>query len=213
MKIQWNGHACFFIEGKEGRVLTDPYAEAVPYDLMTTEADVVTVSHGHDDHNATHRVQGSRSVIDGVGEFRIDGIPLLGIASFHDDEEGTKRGPNNMYAFTLDGIRVAHLGDLGGPLNDEQREALSDVDVLLIPVGGFYTIDAAQALEITRSLPSVRVVIPMHYKTDRIQDWPIDTVEPFVSIVDNARQIGSPQVTLTREDLPKAPEVWILDYA
>jgi len=213
MKIRWNGHACFFFEGPEGRVLTDPYVEAVPYDIPTTEADIVTVSHNNDDHNATHRVVGSPSVIDGIGEFLIDGIPFLGIPSFHDDQEGAERGANHIYAFTLDGIRVAHLGDLGEPLDETQLEALSDVEVLLIPVGGHYTIDAAQAREAVQGLPNLKVVIPMHYKTERTEQWPIETVEPFLAMVDNPRRIGSPQVIITREDLPEALEVWVLDYA
>ena len=213
MKIQWNGHACFFLEGPEGRILTDPYVEAVPYQLLTTEADVVTVSHNHDDHNATHRVQGAPSIIDGVGEFTIDGIPFRGIAAHHDGERGEQRGHNNIYAFTLDGIRVAHLGDLGHALSEEQIEALSDVEVLLIPVGDHYTIDALQATQITRALPNVRVVIPMHFKTEPTQNWPIETVEPFLEMMDNARHIGSSRIEITKKDLPEALEVWILDYA
>jgi len=213
MRIQWNGHACFFLAGEEGRVLTDPYVEAVPYELLTTEADVITVSHDHDDHNATHRVNGAPSIIDGVGEFLIDGIPFLGVASFHDAAEGAERGANHIYAFTLDGIRVAHLGDLGASLDEAQLEALADVEVLLIPVGGCFTIDAAQAAEVIRSLPNLRIAIPMHYKTDRLPNWPVETVEPFLDMMDNPRHIGSPQVELSKNDLPDALEVWILDYA
>jgi len=213
MKIRWNGHACFAIEGPEGRVVTDPYVEEVPYKLATTEANVVTVSHDHDDHNATDRIAGSPTVLDEIGETVVHGIPFLGIPSFHDDEGGAKRGANRIYAFTLDGIRIAHLGDLGTPLNDEQRDALRDAEILLAPVGGYYTIDAAQAAEICRTLPKLRVVIPMHFKTDRISDWPIETVEPFAEMMDNVRQIGSPQAAVTRESLPEALEVWILDYA
>ena len=213
MRIHWNGHACFFLEGAEGRILTDPFVEQVPYELLTTEADIITVSHNHDDHNATHRIQGSPSVIDGVGEFTIDGVPIRGIASHHDDADGEKRGHNNIYAFTLDGIRVAHLGDLGAPLNDEQLAGLADVEIALIPVGGFYTIDATQAAEVVRMLPKLKVVIPMHFKTERTQDWPIETVEPFLEMMDNARHIGSPHIEITKKDLPDALEVWILDYA
>ena len=213
MKIRWNGHACFTIEAEEGRVMSDPFAEEVPYDLPAPIADVVTVSHDHFDHNAVHRVNGSPSIVDGEGESIADGISFLGIPSFHDDLGGAERGANLIYAFTLEGIRLAHLGDLGAPLDDAQREALDDVEVLFIPVGGHFTIDAAQAAEIARSLPNVRVVIPMHYKTDRIEDWPIETVEPFLGMMDNARRIGQPQVSLSREDMPKALEVWVLDHA
>jgi len=213
MRIHWNGHACFFLEGVEGRVLTDPFVEAMPYELLTTEADIVTVSHDHDDHNASHRIQGNPSVVDGVGEFTIDGVPIRGIASLHDDAGGEKRGHNIIYAFTLDGIRVAHLGDLGTPLTEDQLAALSDIEVVLVPVGGNFTIDAAQAAELVKKLPNLRVVIPMHYKTERMKDFPVETVEPFLEMMDNARHIGSSHIEITRKDLPEVLEVWILDYA
>lgn len=213
MKIRWNGHACFSLDAKEGRVITDPFAAEVPYDLPATEADVVTVSHDHFDHNAANRVDGEPSVVRELGESTAAGIAFRGIRSFHDDSDGAERGVNRIYAFTVDGIRIAHLGDLGHALDEAQRDALSDVEALMIPVGGHFTIDAAQAAEIIRSLPSVRVAIPMHYKTDRIQDWPIETVEPFLAMMDNPRKIGGPQAELARGSLPEALEVWVLDHA
>jgi L-ascorbate metabolism protein UlaG (beta-lactamase superfamily) len=213
MKIRWNGHACFSLEAKEGRVITDPFAAEVPYDLPATEADVVTVSHDHFDHNAVDRIEGAPSVVRELGESPASGIVFRGIRSFHDDRGGAERGANCIYAFALDGIRVAHLGDLGHTLDSTQREALAGVEVLMIPVGGHFTIDAARAAETVRSLPCVKVAIPMHYKTNRIQDWPIETVEPFLAMMDNPRKIGGPQVELTRGSLPEALEVWVLDHA
>jgi L-ascorbate metabolism protein UlaG (beta-lactamase superfamily) len=213
MKIRWNGHACFTIEAKEGRLLTDPFAKEVPYDLPTTTADVVTVSHEHFDHNAAGRVGGNPIVVRQVGEFVVAGIPMRGIESFHDDRKGAERGANRIYAFTLEGICLAHLGDLGTPLDDAQREALSDVEILFVPVGGHYTIDATVAAEIARSLRGLRVVIPMHFRTDRVADWPIATVEEFESLMDNVRHVGASVVEVARSSIPEHREVWILDHA
>jgi len=213
MKVKWIGHACFLIEGEEGKVLTDPYDESIPYRAPDFPVDVVTVSHEHFDHNAVNRVPGDPVVIRGPGEHRARGMTFTGIACFHDSEAGKKRGENTIFTFTIDGIHLAHLGDLGHPLSDVQVEALSAVEVLFIPVGGHYTIDAAQAAEIARALPKLRVVIPMHFKTDLIPDWPIGPVEPFAKMMDNVKHIGDSEVVLTRETLPKHLEVWILDYA
>ena len=213
MIIRWNGHACFTVEAKEGRIVTDPFAAEVPYELPPTTADIVTVSHGHFDHNAADRIQGNPQVVKDAGDHVAAGIAIRGVESFHDDQQGAERGANVIFAFTLEEIRLAHLGDLGTALDDTQRAALSDVDVLFLPVGGHFTIDASQAAALVRSLAHVKLAIPMHFKTDRIADWPIQQVEPFEAMMDNVRRIGSPQVTLTRESLPEALEVWILDHA
>ncbi len=213
MKITWIGHACFSIEAEEGRIITDPFAEEIPYEFPEVAADLVMISHEHFDHNAAHRIPGDRSVVHGTGSFEIGGIPIEGIPGYHDDEGGAARGENILYAFTLESVRIAHLGDLGAPLDEAQREALADVDVLLIPVGGHYTIDARQAASLLDELPQVKLVIPMHFKTDVISDWPIETVEEFESLMDNVRRIGASAVELTRQSLPEQREVWILDHA
>jgi len=213
MKITWIGHACFLIEAREARILTDPFNEDVPYDFPATPVDLVTVSHGHFDHNAVHRIPGEHAIVEATGDFDIHGIAVRGIASFHDDAGGSQRGENIMYVLELEGMTVAHLGDLGAPLDDAQRAALANVEILLVPVGGTYTIDAQQAKAIAESLPKLRVVIPMHFKTDRITDWPIETVEPFAAMMDNVRRIEDSDVGLTRETLPDTMEVWILDHA
>ena len=214
MKITWIGHACFLLEGVEGRVITDPFDPEVPYDFPDQlTADVVSMSHSHFDHNAAHRVHGDPAILEATGHMEVRGISFVGIASHHDDQGGAERGPNIIYSFDLDGIQIAHLGDLGEALNDNQRSALSKVEVLLAPVGGIYTIDAHQAADLCAHLPNLRVVIPMHFKTDRIAEWPIDTVEPFEKIMDNVRRIGASQVEITRDLLPASTEVWILDHA
>lgn len=214
MKIKWLGHACFLIEGEQGRLITDPYDESIPYRPPDFSVDVVTVSHDHFDHNAVGRVKGSPAVVRGEGVHSASGIRFQGIASFHDESGGTKRGANTIFAFEIERIRMAHLGDLGETLSEEQAAALSDVEVLLIPVGGYYTIGANEAAALVNRLPGLRVVIPMHYKTDRLgDDFPIAPVENFARRVQNVKRIGSSEVTLSRESLPAHQEVWILDYA
>lgn len=214
MKIKWLGHACFLIEGEKGRLITDPYDESMSYRPPDFSVDVVTVSHDHFDHNAVGRVKGSPTVVRGEGVHSASGIRFQGITSFHDESGGTKRGANTIFAFEIERIRMAHLGDLGETLSEEQAAALSDVEVLLIPVGGYYTIGANEAAALVNRLPGLRVVIPMHYKTDRLgDDFPIAPVENFARRVQNVKRIGSSEVTLSRESLPAHQEVWILDYA
>jgi len=212
MKITWLGHACFLIEAAGKRIVNDPFHEKVPYDFPEIDADLVTVSHGHHDHDAVDRVGGAPAVVQATGELEVRGITLLGIPSAHDDQGGAQRGENIIYCFDIEGLRVAHLGDLGAPLDEEQRAKLADVDIILCPVGGHYTIDADDAAALARELPALRVVVPMHFKTDRTADWPIETVEPFASLMDNVRRIGGPSIEVSRETLPDALEVWILDY-
>jgi L-ascorbate metabolism protein UlaG (beta-lactamase superfamily) len=214
MKITWVGHACFLIEGQGGRVLTDPYDKKVPYRPPDFEVDVVLVSHEHSDHNAVERVKGTPTVLRGAGEHAAHGMDFRGISSFHDEAEGRKRGTNTIFVFQMEGIRLVHLGDLGHPLTKDQSEALADVDVVFVPVGGFFTIGADEAAALVQSLLKARVVIPMHFKTDRLPIvFPIASVDKFAKRMENVRRIGSSEVTLTRTSLPKSQEVWILEHA
>jgi L-ascorbate metabolism protein UlaG (beta-lactamase superfamily) len=214
MKIKWLGHACFLIEGEKGRLVTDPYNEAIPYRPPDCIADVITVSHDHFDHNAVGRVKGNPTVVRGEGAHSASGIRFQGILSFHDESGGTKRGGNTIFTFEMEGLKLAHLGDLGDTLTEEQTAALSDVEVVFIPVGGHYTIGADEAAALIKRLPNLKVVIPMHFKTDRLgDDFPIAPVDDFARKVQNVKTIGSSEVALSRQSLPTQQEVWILDYA
>lgn len=214
MKITWIGHACFLIEGQDMTVMTDPYDEHIPYKAPSFPANVVTVSHEHFDHNAVDRVPGSPAVIRGSGEHTAHDAKFTGIATFHDEEKGKNRGENTIFTFTIDGINLVHFGDLGHMLNAEQLAQLADAEVVMIPVGGYFTIDATQAADIVAQLPHVKVILPMHYKTDVLgADFPIDPVDKFTSQMQNIVEIGSAEVTLTASTLPTHPEVWILNYA
>ncbi len=214
MKITWVGHSCFLVEGKEGRVLTDPYDKKVPYRPPDFDVDVVLVSHEHSDHNAVERVKGTPTVLRGVGERTACGMTFRGIASFHDEADGKKRGANTIFTFEMEGVRLAHLGDLGQSLSVDQSTALHEVDVLFVPVGGFFTIGAQEAATLVESLPKAKIVIPMHFKTDRLPIvFPIASVDKFAQRMENVRRIGSSEVTLSRTSLPKSQEVWILEHA
>lgn len=214
MKITWIGHSCFLIAGTDVTVITDPYDEHIPYKAPSFPANVVTVSHEHFDHNATGRVLGFPEIVRGPGEHTAHGIKFTGISTFHDEEQGKKRGENTIFTFAIDGITLAHFGDLGHMLSEEQLARLGGVQVAMIPVGGYFTIDADRAAEIVAKLPQVRVIIPMHYKTEILgDDFPIDPVDKFTRLMQNIVEIGSAEVTLTQDGLPAHPEVWILHYA
>jgi L-ascorbate metabolism protein UlaG (beta-lactamase superfamily) len=214
MNIRWIGHSCFLIDSKEGKVLTDPFNEAIPYGIPDLPVDVVTVSHEHFDHNAVERVQGDPEVVRGDGPHTAAGITFQGVPSFHDPEKGKQRGPNTIFVFTIEGIRLAHFGDLGHPLTDAQKMALSQVEAAFIPVGGHFTIGPDEARDVVKMLPRLKVVFPMHYKTDKLSsDFPIVPVDKFTQGMQNIRKIGRSEVALTRDALPGQTEVWILDYA
>lgn len=215
MKLKWIGHACFRIEAGDGTVIiTDPYEEKVPYKAPAGPAHIVTVSHDHFDHNAVGRVEGSPEVVRGIGEKTVRGIAFRGISAFHDQKGGRDRGQDVIFRFTVDEVTLAHFGDLGHTLNAEQLRPLQDVEVALLPVGGHFTIGAREASEVVRSLPRLRVVIPMHYRTDAVKDWPIRPVDEFLDEVGiPAKRIRKSEVKITPDVLPPKKEVWVLDYA
>lgn len=169
MNITYLGHSCFKLKGKVGTVVTDPFHSYVGFNLPAVSADIVTISHSHQDHNQVQSVSSSsrRSrpfVIDMAGEYEVGGISVFGTKTYHDSAQGIERGENIAYVIYLDGLRVCHLGDLGHELTVEQRAEIGAVDVLLCPVGGVFTIDPKTAVAVIKSLePSI--VIPMHYKT------------------------------------------------
>ncbi len=162
MKIKWLGHSAFLITADNGtRIITDPYLpnEQLRYGEITESADIVTTSHEHGDHSNVAAVRGNPAVITATGEAK--GIKFDGISVYHDDSSGSQRGGSTIFCFEVDGIRVCHLGDLGHPLSDDEVKAVGRVDVLLGPVGGVFTIDAAVATGLADRL-APRIVIPMH---------------------------------------------------
>ena len=171
MDITYIGHSCFKIRGKTATVVCDPYSDSVGFSMPSVSADVVTLSHDHEDHNQAQKISGTARrqdpyIISAPGEYEVMDIGIFGWASFHDGSEGKERGKNVMYVIHIDGIKVLHLGDLGHTLSDSLIDSLGEVDILLLPVGGIYTINSQQALEVVQQL-SPSIVIPMHYRTDK----------------------------------------------
>ncbi|MBM7582417.1 L-ascorbate metabolism protein UlaG (beta-lactamase superfamily) [Caldicoprobacter guelmensis] len=212
MKITWFGHACFKLVSDSGVVvITDPFDETVGYRLPNEQADVVTVSHQHFDHNYVQGIRGNPEVVDKIGNFYIKDISIKGVKSYHDDQGGSKRGINIIYVLYIDGIKVCHLGDLGHALSNDQVEQIGKVDVLLIPVGGTYTIGASTAANVVSSLkPSI--VIPMHYKTDKVH-FPIDGVDKFLEVMGGGNYLNSHTLEVKKEDVDsKETRVLVLEY-
>lgn len=222
MKLKWYGHASFLITAADGtRILTDPYNAEVGYRVPLCEADYVTVSHDHFDHNSLQNVPGKHEVIKGPGAHQAGAVAVTGIATCHDEQGGSKRGKNTVYCFAVpedDGlIRVCHLGDLGHQLDDAQVAAIGVVDVLLIPTGGTYTLDPAGAAQQIAALKP-RMVVPMHWRTPALT-IPLKPVDDFLGEMVGAKveRAGACSIEIKPADLaaspPSAtPRIVILDY-
>jgi L-ascorbate metabolism protein UlaG (beta-lactamase superfamily) len=163
VKVRYYGQSCFLVTDSTGkRVATDPYGDGVGYPPLSLAADVCLVSHDHFDHNNTKAVSGSPEVLRTAGAHEARGLPCLGVTALHHEAgEHSERGTVVMFRWVMDGVALLHVGDLATSLDAEQLKALGNVDVLLLPVGGYYTIDAQKALGVARSLKA-KVVIPMH---------------------------------------------------
>lgn len=214
MEIQYLGHSCFRIKGKDAILLTDPYSPQIGLKLAKTSADIVTISHQHYDHDNSAVVIGTTKrqnpfIISGPGEYEISGVFVYGLASFHDQVKGTKRGTNTIYIINIDGIKLAHLGDLGHRLTDEQLEEVNGVDILFVPVGGKYTIDAQQAVEVVGQIEP-RIVIPMHYKVSGLK-IDIAPVEEFLKDMGVEETKPQDKLIITKEKLPEEREVVVLN--
>ncbi len=162
MDVTWLGHGCFRLRGRNASVVTDPYGPELGLKLPRTEANLVTVSHGHPNHCHVEAIGGYSYVVDGPGEYEVSGVGVRGLPTYHDEAEGAEHGPNTVYVIEIDDVRVCHLGDLGHRLADSLVEIIGTVDVLLVPVGGGYSLSAPLAAEVVRQLEP-RVVIPMHF--------------------------------------------------
>lgn len=185
MKITWLGHSSFLLEESTGtRIITDPFdGNVVGYNMPEMDADIVTVSHAHSDHNCLSNVKGTPAVLNKAGAYEIGGVHMLAQRTHHDDDCGALRGSNLVFKYRMDGVDVCHMGDIGEECNAMLVESLMPVNVLLIPVGGNYTIDAEEAKEyVDRIMPDV--VIPMHYKTKDCE-IDIDKINEFISLFDD----------------------------
>jgi L-ascorbate metabolism protein UlaG (beta-lactamase superfamily) len=214
MKVKYLGHATFAITSNKGvKIITDPYETGpdLTYGEITESADIVTVSHYHHDHGNVAAVKGNPEVVNRAGRSEAKGIDFNGIASYHDEAGGSLRGDNILFCFEMDGVRVCHLGDLGHRLDDKQVKEIGSIDVLLIPVGGVYTIDAKVATEVCDQLKP-RVIIPMHYKTEKGLAG-ISGVEGFLSGKANVSRPDSSQAEFKPGELPATVQIIVLKPA
>lgn len=194
MKLTWRGHACFEVESGGYRILLDPYHEVVGLPDIAGEANEVLCSHFHRDHGYVEELK----ILGGVSPFTVEEI-----ATFHDDQQGALRGTNTVRVFSADGVRVAHLGDLGHMPDAQQMAKLAGLDALMIPIGGTYTLDAAQAAELVKQLKP-RMTIPMHYRKGGMGYEVLQTLEDFLCHFENAEicYCDGNSVTVTTEALP-----------
>lgn len=211
MKIKYLGHASFLLTSDKGvRIITDPYKPGcfggnIKYSKITEDADIVTISHEHDDHNETN-IKGNPSFVRGAGKKQVKGITITGVDVYHDESSGKERGSNTIFNMMIDDLNVVHLGDLGHNLTSAEVDKIGNVDVLLVPVGGYFTIDSRTAEKVINALKP-KVVIPMHFKTDKC-GFPIASVDDFtknkkVNTIDGEFQI-------TKGKLPETATIYVL---
>lgn len=210
MLIENIGHAEFLIELDSGfRIVTDPYDASTGYPVHSVRADAVLVSHSHHDHNAVENVRGWSVMADAPGTYTLaPGVTVEAIPCFHDEEQGARRGPNLIFVLRAEGLILAHLGDLGHLPDAELAAKVGPVDILMVPVGGFFTIDGEKAAAVARMLKA-RIALPMHFRTAYNPDWPIAPVDGFLAAM------GTPAETLrllrvTKEDLELQPALAVL---
>jgi L-ascorbate metabolism protein UlaG (beta-lactamase superfamily) len=211
MEINYLGHSCFRIKGKKVIVVTDPFSDEIGLKMPRVSADIVTVSHDHQDHNNVAAIGKTTRrdpfVVSKPGEYEISDVFVFGAGLYHDTAEGKKRGKNTAYVISLDGLRLAHLGDLGHKLSDDHLEEINGVDILFIPVGDTFTIGPKEAVAVVGQIEP-KIVIPMHYSTPGLK-YDLLGVEKFL------KEIGSeskptPKLMISKESLPEEREVVIL---
>ncbi|HUS62776.1 MAG TPA: MBL fold metallo-hydrolase, partial [Acidimicrobiales bacterium] len=209
MDMTWLGHACFRLRGREGIVLTDPPDPKSGHAIPKTEAHLVTISHDDPGHSSLRSVGGEPVVLEGSGEYEVREILVTGIASWHDDEKGAKRGRNTIYTIRLDDLTVCHLGDLGHSLPSEDLERIGDVDIVLVPIGGGeVNLTAATAAEVIHQLEP-KVVIPMSYDPDdKRKDSPYERLLHELGVKD---LVPVAKLSVTRSSLPDNIQVVVLD--
>lgn len=215
MRIRYLGHAAFYLEPEQGpSIITDPYRPgcyngALALGAITERAEVALVSHEHDDHCAADVLPGSPTVLTGAGA--VGGVEFRVVPAEHDERGGAERGANRIFCFTLDGLRVCHLGDLGHVPTPTQVAAIGETDLLFVPVGGHFTIDAQGAARTVAAL-SPKAVIPMHYKVPKV-DFPIAPVDDFLRLQKNVERVGGSEMTIARDSLPRETTVYVLEPA
>lgn len=209
MEINWLGQSSFRIKGKQVTVITDPYLSEAGNNLNRSSADILCLSYKSPDDDAIEKIGGEPYIIQGPGEYEVSNVLVIGLPSYQDESSGSIRGKNTIYALEVDELSICHLGRLGHLLTDEQIEAIGNVDVLLLPVGGNITINAATAAKLVRNIDP-KVVIPMHYKTSGTS-LELDPVDKFLSEVGSQGLPAQSKYNVTKNNLPQTTQVIVLE--
>ena len=217
MKVKWYGHAAFLITSDEGtKIMIDPYEPGafggqLSYGKIGDQADIVLTSHDHADHNYTQDLPGTPQVVKGSDSKTVRGISIKGIPTYHDPSKGSERGANTIFTIKIDNIQLCHLGDLGHLLSEKELAEIGPVDILLIPVGGFFTIDSKEAARVAEQIKPT-IVIPMHFKTEKC-GFPITPVEDFLKGKTNTKRPKVSEATFDKATLPQQMEIVVLEHA
>jgi L-ascorbate metabolism protein UlaG (beta-lactamase superfamily) len=214
MKLKWLAVASFLVTTDNGiKIIIDPYKAGGPIKAAEYKgpADIVTISHAHNDHSYIVNIEGNPQIIKEAKPVEVKGIKFNGVSAFHDEEQGAKRGKNIVFTMEVDGIHFCHLGDLGHMLSDEQIAQIGKVDVLLTPVGGLWAIDAETAWKIGSKMKA-KVIIPMHYRDERC-DFPVATVDDFLKGKKNVIRMESSEIEFKAGKLPAETTIIVLKPA
>ena len=214
MKIRWYGHAAFGLTFSSGvRIIIDPYESGGPisHAPITDQADGVLVSHDHGDHSGTASVKGPFTEVRSEGSVDLKGVKVLALPTYHDTSQGRQRGKNLMFIIEADGLKVVHAGDLGHLLDRDALARIGKADVLMLPVGGTYTITAAEAGKVVEAIKPA-ITLPMHFKTEKVA-FPLTPVEDFTKGKDGVRKMDVSEIEVTSGSLPQEPEIILLQFA
>lgn len=211
MDIIWYGQACFKLKGKNTSIIIDPFDPEftglkLPKDM---DADIVLKTHDHQDHNFFQALPTNPLEVTGPGEYESKGVSIVGVGVYHDDKKGEERGKNTIYNIQIDNLNIVHLGDLGHTLTEDQVQEIGVCDILLIPVGGTYTIDAKQASEVVAELEP-RITIPMHYGGVPGLKFPLAEVSEFLKEMGTENLEPQNKLSITKDKLPEEPQVVLL---
>jgi L-ascorbate metabolism protein UlaG (beta-lactamase superfamily) len=208
-EIKWLGHACFRIRAREATIVMDPVPRSLGYKVEKQRADIVTLSHDHPGHTATEIISGEYKIVHGPGEYEMNEVFITGIRTYHDNRRGEEHGRNTAYLVEVENMTICHLGDLGHPLSAEQVEALSSVDILLVPIGGGTVLDAEAASEVVGQIDP-KMVIPMQYRT-QYGDSDREGLDRFLKEMAVPEVRGVDKITIRASDLRESTEVVVLE--
>jgi L-ascorbate metabolism protein UlaG (beta-lactamase superfamily) len=209
LKIRWHGHACFEIRNDNTLVIDPHDGKSIGIKVPQVEADVILITHDHYDHNSFKTVEKKGTKIIRGGNRTLEGIKIQSLHAFHDEEEGEKRGEMNLYKILVDDLKICHLGDLGHILDDVSLRKIGDIDILFVPVGGNFTIDAHQAMTMIDAIRP-RVAVPMHYKIGGLS-LPIERIDSFLTLAEKKYDIQhvDNEIEMNEDDLPDETEIWV----